>query len=134
MLITFGVLFAVAGGIALLAGLSSMGRVRRLRHGGLTTWALPVPVPADSESAGSPQRMLLHYTLADGRVIERRAPAPARKSAPLWPGEKVLLWYDPADPDDVLVHGHFGQASNRALVAAGAALVFVGAGIAAIGH
>lgn len=138
MLITFGVLFAVAGGIALLAGLSSMRRVRRLRSGGVTTWAVPVPAPADSEaeadSAGAPQRMLLHYTLADGRVIEQRAPAPARKSAPLWPGEKVLLWYDPADPDDVLVHGHFGQASNRALALAGAALVLVGAGIAAIGH
>jgi hypothetical protein len=134
MLILFAVWFAVAGGIAILAGLSSMRRVRRLRRGGVSTWAMPVPVPAGSEPAGSPHRMLLQYTLADGRVIERRAPARTRKSAALWPGEKVLLWYDPADPDDVLVHGHLGLASNRALVIAGAALVLAGVGIASLGH
>jgi hypothetical protein len=134
MLIIFGVWLAVPGGIALLAGLSSMRRVRRLRRGGMTTWALPVPVPAGSEPAAAPQPMVLQYTLADGRVLERSAPTPARKSAPLWPGEKVLLWYDPADPEDVLVQGHWGRASNRALVIAGAALVLIGTGIAAFGH
>jgi hypothetical protein len=134
VLIVFGVLFAVAGGIAILAGLSSMRRVRRLRHDGMTTWAVPVPAPAGSEPAGSPERMLLQYTLADGRMVERRAPAPARKSAPLFPGEKVLLWYNPADPDDVLVYGYWGRATDRALVIAGAALVVAGLGIAVFGH
>jgi hypothetical protein len=136
MLIIFGVWFAVAGGVAMLAGLAGMRRVRRLRRNGLTTWGLPMraPAPADPESAEALDRMLLQYTLADGRVIERIAPAPTRKSASLQPGEKVLIWYDPEDPDDVLVYGRWGRASDRAFVIAGALFVLVGAGIAAFGH
>lgn len=132
----FGIWFAVAGGVAILAGLSSMRRVRRLRRRGVAIWGLPVPAPVSvgSQSAGPPHRMLLQYTLADGRVMERIAPAPASTSAPLRPGEKVLLWYDPDDPDDALVYGRWGRAADRAFVAAGALLVVIGAGIAVFGH
>jgi hypothetical protein len=75
---------------------------------------------------------LLQYTLADGRVMERAAPA-ARKSAALEPGQRVLIWYDPEDPDDVLVYGHWGRASDRALLAAGAICVLAGLGLAVAG-
>ena len=80
----FGIWFAVAGGVAILAGLSSMRRVRRLRRRGVAIWGLPVPAPVSvgSQSAGPPHRMLLQYTLADGRVMERIAPAPASAVCP----------------------------------------------------
>jgi hypothetical protein len=136
MLIIFGVWFAVAGGVAMLAGLSGMRRVRRLRRSGLTAWGLPVtaPVSAGRQSDDSPDRMLLQYTLADGRVMERIAPPPTRKSALLRPGEKVLMWYDPEDPDDVLIYGRWGRATDRAFVGAGALFVLIGAAIAIFGH
>ena len=49
------------------------------------------------------------------------------------PGERVLVWYDPADPLDVLVQGYEGRVSDMAFVIAGALLVAAGAviGIAA---
>jgi hypothetical protein len=45
----------------------------------------------------------------------------------------VLIWYDPADPLDVLVQGYEGRVSDLVFVITGAALVAVGAliGIAA---
>jgi hypothetical protein len=45
----------------------------------------------------------------------------------------VLIWYDPADPQDVLVRGREGRAMDLGFVIAGAALVAAGAviGIAA---
>ena len=80
MLIVLGVWVAIAGGVAALAGLSGIRRVRRLRRDGVAAWALPVtePVPEDQLSSGPPQRMLLQYSLEDGRVIERSARARVR--------------------------------------------------------
>jgi hypothetical protein len=136
MLILFGILLAVPGGLAALAGLSGMRRVRRLRRHGVATWALAVapPASANRQSAGSPRQQVIQYTLADGRVLEQMTPAPARRSASLQPGQKVLVWYDPEDPSDVLVHGRWGRAADRAFVTAGALLVLAGAGIAVFGH
>ncbi len=42
----------------------------------------------------------------------------------------VLIWYDPADPQDVLVYGHQGRASDLAFMIVGAALIL---GAAVIG-
>jgi hypothetical protein len=97
MSILIGVWFAVAGGLAGLAGLTGPRRMRRLRRDGVTTWAVfgETPAAAD-EASGSPRRILIRYTLTDGRVIERICPAAARKAASLGPGQKVLVWYDPA--------------------------------------
>jgi len=136
MLILFGILLAVPGGVAVLAGLSGMRRVRRLRRRGVATWALAVtpPASANRQSAGSPCRQVIRYTLADGRVLEQLTPAPARRSTSLRPGQKVLVWYDPEDPGDVLVYGRWGRAADRAFVIAGALSVLVGAGIAVFGH
>ncbi len=136
MLIILGVWLALAGGVAALAGLAGMRRVRRLRRGGVRTWALPVtePVSADQPPSRSPQRMLLQYTLPDGRVMERPARAQGAKAAPLRPGEPVLIWYDAADPDDVLIYGRWGRASDRVFVASGALLVLIGAAVAVFGR
>jgi len=59
-------------------------------------------------------------------VIERRHVRPARRSAALSPGERVLIWYDPADPGDVLVYGSDGRWSDWLFLTAGALLVIVG--------
>jgi len=136
MPILIGVMLALPGGLAVLAGLSGMHRARRLRRGGSSAWAvaLPEPVPARLRPDGSPDRMLLQYTLADGRVMEQIAPRPARKSASLHPGQKVLIWYDPEDPRDVLVYGREGRTADLAFVAVGMLFILLGLGVAALGH
>ena len=50
------------------------------------------------------------------------------------PGDKVLIWYDPADPDDVLVYGHWGRTSDRVFLSIGLLLIVVGTVIAVAGH
>ena len=136
MLILFGIWVAVAGGVAALAGLSGLHRVRRLRRDGVTAWALAVPEPAlaGGEAADPDGRLMLQYTLADGRVVERIGPAPRRRSGPPHPGDKVLIWYDPADPDDVLVYGHWGRTSDRVFLTVGLLLIVAGTAIGVAGH
>jgi hypothetical protein len=130
MSILIGVWFAVAGGLAALAGLTGMRRVRRLRRNGVATWAATVepPARAGEREDGSPRPALIQYTLPDGRVVERISPALARKAASLRPGQKVLVWYDPQDPDDVVLYGGEGRFTDRAFLAAG--LILIGTGIA----
>jgi len=136
MLILFGIWVAVAGGVAALAGLSGLHRVRRLRRDGVTAWALAVPEPvlAGGEPADRDGRLRLQYTLADGRMIERIGPAPRRKPGMPRPGDKVLIWYDPADPDDVLVYGRWGRTADRVFLTIGLLLIGVGTAIAVAGH
>ena len=130
--ILIGVWFAAAGGLAGLVGLSGMRRVRRLRRDGVATWAAIVepPAGADEPLDGSSRRTLIQYTLTDGRVIERIFPAPGRKAALLRPGQKVLVWYDPEDPQDILVYGREGRFADRAFLAAGLIFLLIGTGIA----
>ncbi len=136
MLILFGIWMAVAGGVAALAGLAGLHRVRRLHRDGVTAWALamPEPMPAGQQPTDPDRRMRLQYTLADGRVVERIGPVPDRRSGAPRPGDKVLIWYDPADPDDVLVYGRWGRAGNRAFLIVGLLLILIGAAIAVAGH
>ncbi|HYV76551.1 MAG TPA: DUF3592 domain-containing protein [Streptosporangiaceae bacterium] len=136
MLVVIGVWFALAGGLAALAGLTAMRRARRLRRGGCPVWAvaLPRPVGVDEEAGGSPGGTVIQYTLADGRVVERLSPGSARKAAMLRPGQKVLVWYDPEDPQDVLVYGREGRAADLAFVVAGVLFIMLGVGIVALGH
>jgi hypothetical protein len=136
MLIVIGVWFALAGGLAAIAGLTAMRRARRLRRGGSPVWAvaLPQPVSAGEEAGGSPGRTLIQYTLADGRVVERVSPGSARKAAMLRPVQKVLVWYDPDDPQDVLVYGREGRAADLAFVIAGALFITLGVAIVTLGH
>jgi hypothetical protein len=136
LILAFAVLFAAPGGLAVVAGLLGMRRVRRLRRDGVATWALSVtpPAPADQQPGGSPRQALLQYTLADGRVVERVTPAHGRRPALLRPGQKVLIWYDPKDPDDVLVYGRHGPALDRAFVIGGTLVIGVGAVVTGLGH
>jgi hypothetical protein len=136
MLIVMGVWFALAGGLAALAGLTAMRRARRLRRGGSPVWAVALPQPVSAaEGAGwSPGRTMIQYKLADGRVVERVSPGSTRKAAMLRPGQKVLVWYDPDDPQDVLVYGREGRIADLAFVIGGALFIMLGVGIVALSH
>ena len=133
MSIVIGIWFAVAGGLAVLAGLTGMRRVRRLRRDGVATWAAleEPPARAGEPLDGSAGPALIRYTLPDGRVIKRIAPAPG-KTASLRPGQKVLVWYDPDDPQDIMVYGREGRFTDRAFLAAGLIFALIGTGMAII--
>jgi len=126
MSIVIGIWIALAGGLSVLAGLSGLRRVRRLRRNGVKTWAISVPRPLADEEG----RVALQYTLADGRVPEKLTPATTGKQAALSPGQSVLIWYDPADPLDILVYGRERRAPDLVFVMAGAAFMLAGTGIA----
>ena len=107
-----------------------MRQSRRLRRDGVSAWAVAVPpaVPTGEQPDWPPHRTMIQYALPDGQVVERISPQPARKAAALRPGQHVLVWYDPADPQDVLVYGREGRTANRLFLAAG--LVLIGVGLA----
>lgn len=42
----------------------------------------------------------------------------------------MLVWYDPEDPQDILVYGREGRFIDRAFLTAGLIFVLIGAGIA----
>jgi hypothetical protein len=130
-----GFWFAVIGAVAALAGLTARRRVARLRRTGQPAWAMVVPsrVSPGELADGSPRRNLIQYSLTDGRVIERLCPRPVRRAA--WPavGQRVPVWYDPADPTDVLVNGWDGRYSDLAFLAVGVFFIVFGMGIA-FGH
>jgi hypothetical protein len=132
-LIVMGLCLAGGGFVALLAGWADLRRVRRLRRDGVMTWALPFKPPlAPGQSVIDPVRpLMLQYALSNGEQMERVAPAPSRRSS-LRPGQKVLIWYDPVDPDDVLVYGRWGAASDRGFVIGGTLAIVVGLGLAAL--
>jgi hypothetical protein len=129
-----GFWFAVVGGIAALAGLTARRRVVRLRRKGQAAWGMVVPSPVSPDEADTwPRRTLIQYSLADGRVIEQLCPRPARKAASPAIGQRVPVWYDPADPADVLVNGWDGRYSDLAFLAVGVFFIVFGLGIA-LGH
>ena len=130
-----GVWFGIVGGLAALAGLTARRRVLRLRRTGEPAWAMVVPLPVspDESEGRSPRRNLIQYPLADGRVIERLCPRPIRKAAGPAVGQRVPVWYDPADPTDVLVNGWDGRYSDLAFLAVGLFFIVFGMGIA-FGH
>jgi Protein of unknown function (DUF3592)/Mu transposase, C-terminal len=124
--VLLGIWLAVAGGVAVLAGATAARRVRRLRASGQTAWAEVVArATEDAEAEGGPWRVLLQFRLPDGQLIERA-------TRRMRPGQKVLIWYDPADPGDVLVYGQDGRYIDSAFAAVGIALILIGA--AFIGH
>lgn len=134
MAIALGVWFAIVGVVPTIVGFAGRQRVRRLRRDGVKAWAVAVPQPAangeraDEERPGE-RRVALQYRLADGRVLDKLTPGAARKVA-LRPGQSVLIWYDPADPFDILVYGRDSRASDLIFMAAGAVFMLAGAGIA----
>jgi hypothetical protein len=132
MSILVGLWFAFAGGVATLAALAARGRVRRLRRSGRSVWAMVVPsrlAPGES-AAGTQRRNLIQYPLEDGQVIERICPRPLRRASAPAAGERLLVWYDPADPTDVLVNGWDGRYSDLAFLAVGMFFLVFGMGLA----
>ena len=132
-MVVVGVWFAIAGAVAALAGLYGIRRSWRLRHDGVRTWGMAVrpPVPADREPDVSGGQLLIQYTLADGRVMERLTPRPARKHAAPQVGQPVAVWYNAEDPDEILVYGRETRLADVTLVAAGVVFILIGAGLAA---
>jgi Protein of unknown function (DUF3592) len=118
-----GVWVALGGLIASLAGTVSMRKVRRLRRTGATAWAMIV--------RSEDRRTAVQFTLPDGLVVERFCPERGKRKA-LTPGEKILVWYDPADPADVLVSGRQGKVADGMFVAGGSLLIVIGAAFAAL--
>jgi hypothetical protein len=130
MSVVFGIWLLVAGAVAVLAGVCGARQAQRLRRFGQTAWATVVPAPAADGDDGWPRERLIQYSLADGRVLER--PAPPRRGT--LPGTKVLIWYDPAAPDDVLVFGRSAINSDVVFIGIGVALLLIGAAFAGIGY
>ncbi len=129
MAIGLGILLMAVGGIAALAGLTAARRAERLRSYGQTAWAMVISAPADDSDdrgGGRARRVLLQYRLPDGAVMER----PASRLAP---GGTVLVWYDPADPGDILVPGRDGRL-NAVFLAVGILFILGGAVIGGFGH
>jgi hypothetical protein len=135
MSVLVGLFLALPGGLAALAGLSGLRRARRLRRAGVPAWAMAVSPPASAgeEPGGPPHRTLIQYQLADGRLLEQISSAPIGKAGALSPGQKVLVWYDPQDPREILVYGRAGRGADRAFVAVGALFMLAGLAIAIIG-
>jgi hypothetical protein len=134
MAVAIGVWIAFAGALALLVGASARRRVRRLKRDGIKVWAESVhrPLPDGQQPYGrqsdNGQPVMLQYTLTDGRILER--PARPRRASPLAPGQKVLVWYDPHDPAEVLVYGRDGRTSDLVFISIGLAFLLIGAVIA----
>lgn len=120
MAVALGILLALVGGIAVLAGVTAARRTERLRSHGQTAWAMVVAASADGSGEEPPGQVLLQYRLPGGTVMER----PATRLAP---GGTVLVWYDPADPDDVLVFGRDGRVANALFATVGIAFILLGA-------
>jgi hypothetical protein len=129
MAVALGILLMAVGGLAALAGHTAERRAERLRSFGQTAWAIVVCAPADDydDFAARPaRRVLLQYRLPDGAVMER----PAGRLAP---GGTVLVWYDPADPGDILVPGLDGRL-NAFFLIIGFLFILGGAAIGGFGH
>jgi Protein of unknown function (DUF3592) len=133
MLIAFGLWCALAGAVALLAGVTARRRAGRLRQRGIAAWATVFAAARTGDEFSPPgTETMIRYSLPDGRVSEQRCPPGIRRSNRLLPGEKVRVWYNPADPGDVLVSSRDGRYSDRTFAIAGIMLILAGVWIA--GH
>ena len=133
-MLVYGVWLALAGGIAMVAGLAASLRRRRLQRNGVAVRAMILPTPSDAADAGRTAAVSIQFALEDGRVIERGHGPQGRRPARLRPGDRVLVWYDPADPTDVVVYGSDGRWSDRAFLVSGVVLFAVGVVLAGFGR
>jgi hypothetical protein len=137
MLIIMGIWLAAGGAVACLAGYAGIRSARRLRRWGVSTWAMVVPRPRSSEGEVGQQSggTLIQYSLAGGQMLERYAPRRMGKPGWLSPGERVLVWYDPDDPQNVLLSGRATSVTDLAFLLAGMTFILLGVVMAAaLGH
>jgi hypothetical protein len=135
--IVIGIVLALAGGLAALAGWAERRRARQLRQHGIRTWAMVVARPAVQDEVGGAarqRRTVIQFSLTDGRIIEQADPGSPRKAGRLQPGQHVLVWYDAEDPGDVLVYGRGTRLADAAFIAVGTFCVLVGLLIATWGR
>lgn len=125
-----GAVIVLGGALSLIAGVTDRRRVRRIRAGGETAWATIVPAPKHPEYEPSAYRPLLRFRTADGRPVEVFSPRPPSRRRPLTEGRKILVYFDPADPAQVVMHGGRDRA-DLAFIALGAAAI-VGAVVAMV--
>jgi hypothetical protein len=131
MLVVFGLCLALPGLLALITGVTGWRRVGRLRQHGTSAWAMVVPAAdgrPDWPELDRP-RVMIQYTLDDGMVMERPLPLPASETK-LTPGERVLIWYDPADPGDAIMYRRAPRRGTVAFMAAGTFFLALGVAIA----
>ncbi|MBC9712059.1 hypothetical protein H9Y04_05685 [Streptomyces sp. TRM66268-LWL] len=123
-MVVFAALTSFGGLVALLAGAYGLRQTRRIAASGQAVNALVKPAPHGA------QRPLLQFETLDGRVMELPSPVPPNRRTPLLPGTEVRLAYDPADPRDTVLLGGERVLLDRTFIAAGAALVVLGAVLA----
>lgn len=117
-----GAVILLGGALSLIAGVLDRRRIRRIRADGETAWATIVGAPRHPEYEPSAYRPLLRFDTADGRPVEVFSPLPPSRRRPLTEGRKILVYFDPADPTQVVLHGSRDRAD----------LAFIGLGAVAI--
>lgn len=123
-----GMVIVLGGAVALIAGIADRRRTRHIRAAGETAWAVIVAAPTHPEYEPSAYRPLLRFETSDGRVVEVFSPLPPTRRRPLTEGRKILVYFDPAEPTQVLIHGG-RQRSSATFIALGIVAI-VGALIA----
>ena len=108
-----GVVIVLGGVVSLVAGVTGRRRSRRIRGEGETAWATIVPAPRHPEYEPSAYRPLLRFRTSDGRAVEVFSPLPPTRGRPLVEGQKVLVYFDPAEPTQVLLHWRPGAGGCR---------------------
>ncbi|MGH4027548.1 DUF3592 domain-containing protein [Actinomycetota bacterium Odt1-20B] len=117
---------ALGGLVALLAGTYGLRRIRAITESGVVADALVKEVQPGAD------RPLLQFETKDGRVVEVISPVPPTRKRPLQAGDHVRLAYDDEDPTETVLLGRERRGADRAFVVAGAALVVLGAVLAAV--
>ncbi|MFE0104330.1 DUF3592 domain-containing protein [Streptomyces sp. NPDC059009] len=117
---------ALGGLVALLAGAYGLRRTRAITESGVVAEALVKEVQPGAD------RPLLQFETEDGRVVEVVSPVPPTRKWPLQAGDHVRLAYDGQDPTETVLLGRERRAADRAFVVAGAALIVLGAVLAAV--
>jgi hypothetical protein len=118
-----GVVIVLGGVVSVVAGVTGRRRSRRIRGEGETAWATIVPAPRHPEYEPSAYRPLLRFRTSDGRAVEVFSPLPPTRGRPLVEGQKVLVYFDPAEPTQVLLHAGRERADIVFIVLGAVAIV-----------
>lgn len=124
-MIVLAALTALGGLVAVLAGAYGLHRTCRATDAGQTVDALVKPPRPGSD------RPLVQFETAEGRVVEVVSPVPRTRRRPLLVGSEIRIAYDADDPREIVLPVGESVRVDRGFVVAGAALVVLGAVLAA---